>query len=281
MRLAGFETILCPVDFSELSGHALRQTAVLAACGHAKIVAVHAIWFEPPAYFTNSQVEDLNSQFADSLAGAERALAAFVRSALGDLAAAVETRVVEGVPADAILKLAAQVHAGAIAMGTHGRTGYNRWMLGSVAERVLRESPVPVLTVRSVPERPIRHILCPVDNTGVSREALSVAAGLARCFDATVTALHVGEPHGANPVPDLCAWIPAEERARCNIRELVRHGDAAAEIVQEAAEEPYDLLVLGAPRRKFFEGLVLGTTTLRAVRHAPCPVLTVGERPDR
>jgi nucleotide-binding universal stress UspA family protein len=279
MRLAGFETILCPVDFSELSGHALRQAALLAACDHAKIIAAHAIWFEAPAYFTEGQVEELNREFSDSLAEAERALAAFAGSALGDRAA--ETRVVEGMPADAILKLAAEVHAGAIVMGTHGRTGYNRWMLGSVAERVLRDSPAPVVTVRSEPERPIRHILCPVSDTDVSREALRVAAGLAGCFDATVTALHVSEPHGAHPVPDLCAWIPAEERDRCNIRELVRHGDAAAEIVQAASEDPYDLLVLGAPRRKFFEGLVLGTTTLRAVRHAPCPVLTVRERPDR
>ena len=105
MRLAGFETILCPVDFSELSGHALRQAALLAACGPAKIVAAHAIWFEAPAYFTEGQVEELTREFSDSLAAAERALAAFVRSALGDRATAVETRVVEGVPADAILKL--------------------------------------------------------------------------------------------------------------------------------------------------------------------------------
>jgi nucleotide-binding universal stress UspA family protein len=268
------------VDFSELSGHALRQAALLAACGHARIVATHAIWFEAPAYFTEGQVEQLRREFSDSLADAERALAAFVRSALGNQAAAVETRVVEGMPADAILKLAAEVHADAIVMGTHGRTGYNRWMLGSVAERVWRDSSAPVLTVLNEPERPIRHILCPVSDTDVSREALRVAAGLAGCFDATVTALHVIEPHGANPVPDLCAWIPAEERARCNIREVVRHGGAAAEIVQAASEEPYELLVMGSPRRKFFQGLVLGTTTLRTVRHAPCPVLKVGEKAD-
>ena len=185
MRPAGFETILCPVDLSELSGHALRQAALLAACDHAKIIAAHAIWFEAPAYFTEGRVEELKREFSDSLAEPGRALAAFVRSVLGDRAAAVETRVVEGLPADAILKLAAEVHAGAIVMGTHGRTGYNRWMLGSVAERVLRDSPAPVVTVRSEPERPIRRILCPVGDTDVSREALRVAAGLAACFEAT------------------------------------------------------------------------------------------------
>ena len=72
--------------------------------------------------------------------------------------------------------------------------------------------------------------------------------------------------------------MQAEERIRCNAREVERHGDAASEIVRLAAEESFDLLVLGAVRRTFFAGLVLGTTTIRAVRHAPCPVLTVGER---
>ena len=276
MQPAGFDTILCPVDFSELSGHALREAARLAACGAGRVVAAYANWFEPPAYFTEGRIEELKTEFRESVQAAESALKTFVESTLGDRAAMVETRVVEGLPADAIRKLVDQVHASVVVMGTHGRTGYNRWILGSVAERVLRESPVPVLTVRGAGERPIRHILCPVSDTSVSREALGIATSLAACFDATVTALHVNEPHARNPLPNLCAWIPAEDRARCNIRELVRHGDAAEEIVAVASEEPYDLIVLGAPRRRFFEGMVLGPTTLRVVRHSPCPVLTAG-----
>jgi nucleotide-binding universal stress UspA family protein len=172
--------------------------------------------------------------------------------------------------------LATQLNADLIVMGTHGRTGFNRWMLGSVAERVLRESPVPVLTVRSAPREPIHQILCPVHDTELSRRALGVAAGIGACFDASLTVLHVHEPAGNKPVRDLCSWIPAEERARCAIRELVLHGDAGEEIVRLATEEPCDMVVLGASRRRFFEGMVLGTTTLRTVRHAPCPVLTVG-----
>jgi len=100
--------------------------------------------------------------------------------------------------ADAILKLAAEVHAGAIVMGRM-QDGYNRWMLGSVAERVLRDSPVPVATVRSQPERPIRHILCPVSDTDVSRQALSVAADWPGVSMQPSPLFHVIEPHGANP----------------------------------------------------------------------------------
>jgi nucleotide-binding universal stress UspA family protein len=68
----------------------------------------------------------------------------------------------DALPADGILQLAALKNADLIVMGTHGRSGLNRWMLGSVAERVLRESPVPVLTVRSAPHETIRRVLCPV-----------------------------------------------------------------------------------------------------------------------
>jgi nucleotide-binding universal stress UspA family protein len=182
-------------------------------------------------------------------------------------------------PADGIRQLVALKNADLIVMGTHGRSGLNRWMLGSVAERVLRESPAPVLTVRSAPREPIRHVLCPVHDTELSRRALSFAAGISACFDASLTVLPVSEASGTRFVSDLCSWVPAEERSRCVIKELVRHGDPAEEIVKLAAEEPYDLVVLRAALQRFFDGMVMGTTTLRTVRHSPCPALTVGSGP--
>src|SRR5664279_5994385 len=96
-------------------------------------------------YFTESMIEDLQRQFSEAARDAKHSLASFVKSTLGEAAGAVEIRVVEGSPVDAIQEMAADVHADLIVMGTHGRTGLNRWMLGSVAERVLRQSPVPVL----------------------------------------------------------------------------------------------------------------------------------------
>jgi len=237
---------------------------------------MYANWFEAPPYFTSGRLNELQEEFRESLHLAEESLGAFVRSILGSISDAVQLRAMEALPADGIRQLAALKKADLIVMGTHGRSGLNRWMLGSVAERVLRESPVPVLTVRSAPHETIRRVLCPVHDTELSRRALTLAAGIGACFEASLTVLHVKEPSGANPVTDLCSWVPKEERARCDIRELVRHGDASEEIVRLATEEPSDMVVLGAPRRRFFDGMVLGTTTLRTVRHAPCPVLTVG-----
>jgi nucleotide-binding universal stress UspA family protein len=275
MDTPGFRTILCPVDFGELSAHALRHANLLAGCGNAKVIAIYANWFEAPAYFTAGRVEELQKQYRGAFAEAERSLRAFVDSTIGENAVNVETRVVEALPADGIRELAASTGADLIVMGTHGRSGFNRWMLGSVTERILRESPVPLLTVRAAPRGPVRRILSPIDGTEASRNAFRLAAGLGACFNAEITAAYVHEGGSAQSVPDLCNWIPAEAQQRCNIRELVRHGDPAEEIVALASEEAFDLLVIGAPHRRFFEGLVLGTTTLRAVRHAPCPVLTV------
>jgi len=143
--------------------------------------------------------------------------------------------VVDGLPADAILDLTESTHAGLVVMGTHGRTGFNHWMLGSVTERILRESPVPLLTVREAPTEPIRRILCPIDGTDISRHAFRLAAGLGACFGAVVTALYVSEGGSDQPPPDICDWIPAEERQRCRVRELVRHGDPAEEIIALAS----------------------------------------------
>lgn len=276
MRKDVNKAVLCPVDFSEVSSHALSYALQAGDCRHAPVTALHATWWEAPAYFTSARIAELQQEFHTAQIQAERSLRTFVDSALGPAGAQVATRTLEAFPADGILRVAGEINTGLIVMGTHGRSGWNRWMLGSVAERVLRESTIPVLTVRGALERPIRNILCPVSDTAESRRALEIASDLGGCFEATVTALHVHEAQASAPIANLCAWIPSEQRRQCHFQEFVRHGNAAEEIVRLASEGSYDLLVIGARHRRFFEGNVLGTTTLRAVRHALCPVLTVG-----
>ena len=102
MDTAGFKTILCPVDFGELSAHALRHASLLAGCGNAIITALYANWFEAPAYFTSGRVEELQKQYREAFVDAERSLKRFVETSLGEHAGTVETRVVEALPADGI-----------------------------------------------------------------------------------------------------------------------------------------------------------------------------------
>lgn len=277
--------ILVPVDFSELSGLALLYADALARCSGAQLTVLHASSFEAPPYFTQGQIEELQEKLRVVRSQAERDLRAFIEQTLGAAEAAAEVQVIEGRPAEVILRVVRQTGADLIAMGTHGRSGINRLMLGSVTERVLRETQVPVLTVRSeapVPSRPLHigNILCPVNNTAVARKALARAAEMAQCLGATLTVLHVHEPKAEDPIADLCAWVPSEQRRRCQIREVVRQGDAAREIIALARESECDLLVIGAQHRRFFDATVIGSTSVRVVRHAPCPVLTVVAAPE-
>ena len=275
MQTRRLETILVPIDFSDISADALRTAALMREhCGEGNLLAMYANWFDAPPYFTSGRLHELRQEFRESLSFVESSLKSFVESTLGT-ANGVEVRALEALPADGIRELALLKKPDLIVMGTHGRSGWNRWMLGSVAERVLRESAAPVLTVRSAPPGSIRRVLCPVHDTELSRRALMLAAAISACFAADLTVLHVVEPSGSNPVRDLCGWIPDAGRAQCAVREVLRHGDASEEIVRLANEEKFDLIVLGAPQRRFFEGMVLGTTTVRTVRHAACPVVTV------
>ncbi len=270
--------ILCPVDFSELSALALRYSAALAGCFGSRIAVLHASRFVPPPYFTPGQIARLKQELRESEHRAEAELREFIAATLGPQHLAIEARIVDELPVEAIRRVAAETQADLIALGTHGRSGINRLMLGSVAERVLRESRIPVLTVRGeAGTRPgaIRRILVPVNNTAVARKALEAAAELAQCLGATLSLLHVREPHPGRTIEDLCAWVPEAQRVRCQIEEVTREGEAAREIIAHASERSCDLLVIGAQHRRFLDSTVMGGTTLRVVRHAPCPVLTV------
>lgn len=279
MLATPFHNILAPVDFSELSAGSLRYAAAIARRSTAKLTLLYAHTFSPPPYFTGGELSELERQFRASFAEAERSLRQFAEATLGAGPGTSETHVVEGPPADTILAYASESGADLIVMGTHGRSGVNRWMLGSVAERVLRASEIPVLTVQ--PGRSaagpveIRHILCPVNDSLSARRALATATDLAASFEARVTVVHVQEEQAANSIADLCSWIAENRRATCDVREAVRKGEAAAEIISATAEADCDLAVIGAQHRAFFDTTVLGTTTVRVVRHARCPVLTI------
>ncbi|HWQ56263.1 MAG TPA: universal stress protein [Bryobacteraceae bacterium] len=257
-----YRHILAPVDFSPLSGLGLRWAGMLARCGNARLTVLYASPFDAPPYFTAARMAQMEVRHHEELREAEEQLRTFTTSVLGSDGPSTTIKVVEALPVDAIITVAEGTGADLIVMGTHGRSGFNRVMLGSVAERVLRQSSVPVLTVRGDVERPIqvRHILCPLDSSPAARSAMSMANGIAACTGANVTAVHVLEP-GAPPPP---AGV-----------QVVRQGNAAAEIVAASAELPCDLLVMGARRRRFYDATVIGTTTARVVRHASCPVLTV------
>lgn len=141
-------TILCPVDFSATSEEAARYAVGLAgAVGAERIVFLHV--FQPPIY----PLPEAAGALLD--ARAQKAIKDHFRRELDGLAGrhsghgiAVEAKLVEGFPHPAIVDTAADLEADMIVLATHGRTGLSHFLLGSVAEKVVRTSPIPVCTVR-------------------------------------------------------------------------------------------------------------------------------------
>lgn len=177
-------TILVPVDFGAASARALRVGQTLAARHRASVLALHAETLEVPPYFTHDQLKDVERQRAEMRTDAERYLDAFVR-AQAPLASSALT---DGPAAEAVLAMAARHDL--LIMGTHGRRGPTRWWMGSVAERVVRDSPAPVLVVREASEtEPAERVFArPVAVAGPAfgREALRYARRLADSFGGTV-----------------------------------------------------------------------------------------------
>jgi multidrug efflux pump subunit AcrB/nucleotide-binding universal stress UspA family protein len=135
--------ILVAVDFGEASVRALRLAQAIASRVGASVTALHAETIDVPPYFTHGQVSDVEQELTAERQDAEAYLASFV----AQHAPSATARVVEG-PAVPTLVSAATGHD-LLILGTHGRRGPTRWWMGSVAERVVRETPVPAIVIRA------------------------------------------------------------------------------------------------------------------------------------
>ena len=277
--------ILCPTDFSEPATLALRYGKKMVDGFGAKLIVLYANPFTPPPHFTSGQIDELVKSIEQSKGAAKGSLIQYVHEHIGE-SIEFEALVVENQTVPAIRQLAEEKKVDMIVMGTHGRSGFNRLMLGSVTEKILHETDLPVLTVREKknvkkpPDHLVRQVLCPINYTEVARKALEHAVSISKTFEAELLVLHVIE-FQSNDVREglehgrLCAWISDDVRSRCSLKEIVRQGDAAEKIVEVAQDEASDLIVLGAQHKRFSDTTVIGTTTVRVTRHAPCPVLTV------
>lgn len=268
--------ILAAIDDSDWSAPVLRVSGAVARRFGADLTVVHAESIEAPTYFTESAV----SALAEVLAGQRRAAEAWLRDTaalqLGNTP--FDTRLADGAPTEAVLAAARQLDTDLVVLGTHGRSGLNRLLLGSVAERVLRVCDRPVLTVRApMGHRPWEHgpqrILCPVNFTDVSQHALDWAQTLAARFEAELVLLTAVEDGDADAA--RASMAASCEATACRTRGVVREGEAASQILQAVDEEAADMIVIGARHRPFLETTILGTTSVRVGRHAPCPVLTI------
>lgn len=261
--------ILVGYDRSALSMTAWRHAAALAARYGASL---ELIYVEP--WRTEGSVPG-GGQFV--LPGLTPALAREIRAEIrAEVGEGPKITVTEGDPSACILKAALKNHADLIVVGTHGRRGLSRVLLGSVAEEVIRSSPLPVFVARG-PVEEIRSVLAPVHFTSYSDHGFAYAAAVATGLGAGLTALHVnGDPvWGGNPLMRLRRLVeslPAGLRARCEPR-VVLDEDVCRGIMRAATK--HDLVVLVAHKKSLLNDVFLGTTAEKLLRRSKKPLLVV------
>jgi nucleotide-binding universal stress UspA family protein len=295
--------VLCAVDFSEPSRHALDYAVALSRWHRATVTALYVHRLAIPVMsigpYTAGQAMQPMFLTAGERAHLSGALDRFVAS---DREAGTEVRTQLDEDFDvagAIVSRARELSATTIVVGTHGRTGVPRWLVGSIAERVVRTADGPVVTVpprapEAVPasERGVHRILCPVDFSDASRRALDRAATLAVASHAQLTVAHVVDllPDVPDmPMPDATALharrleegrqqladTVAAVADRCAAGARLLQGSPYRQIVQLASGLPADLIVMGVHGRGALDLAVLGSTTQQVIRHAPCAVMTL------
>lgn len=146
-----FKHVLVPTDFGEPSDRALAFAVTLAAKFESRLTLLHASWLPPSAYAA-PYAEGLYWPANEMAEGAKKELDAALKKAKVTYPKA-EGITVTGEPWQTILEVAKERGADLIVMGTHGRRGFSRLLLGSVAERIVRLAPIPVLTICGTAEQ--------------------------------------------------------------------------------------------------------------------------------
>lgn len=291
--------ILLPTDFSRCADQALTHAWKLAKQYDCELHILHAIVLHEDDphnaahHFQNideihSKIKKTASEMMDTNIEAHSGEVTVVKAQERGIA-----------PATVIMEYAKEHDIDLIVMGTHGRRGLEHFLLGSVAEEVVRLAQCPVMTIREEetekePEA-IEHILVPVDFSDPAKEALRYAVELAKTYQAKLQLLHVVEEavHPAFYVTgqsSIFEFIPdIKEKSRESLQNMLKEtvgndvdadffvveGRAARDITKFAKENDSDLIVISTHGLTGIEHLLVGSVTEKVVRMAPCPMFTV------
>ncbi|HET6613646.1 MAG TPA: universal stress protein [Kofleriaceae bacterium] len=301
--------IVVATDFSPQAELAMWQAADLARATGARLLLLHIVTMPELALGLEATLADSGlekeSLISAQLASAREQLAG-LETAVRERGIQVTSEVRDGFADTAIGDCATALGADLVVIGTHGRTGLKRFLLGSVAERVVRLSTESVLVARA-PAGPesARHgfarILVPTDFSDLAEAALTMSLSVATA-KARIDIVHAWQ------IPaSVTAYAPArvvdaafgglreqliadiEKRGKClvsrfsrpekSVRFFALEGSPAAAILAHLGDRRYDLVVMGAHGRRRMKRLIVGSVVERVIRHAPCSVLAVHRRP--
>jgi nucleotide-binding universal stress UspA family protein len=285
-----YEDILLPFDGSDGAAEALHHAAEIA---HWADATVHVLFV---ADTTRESVSLVETQVVDALVKEGKDIVEDAEKTLGTLGVEYDSDVVQGNPAPTVVEYADQYGHDLVVMPTHGREGVSRYLIGSVAEKVVRLSSLPVLTVRMQPDEqlqfPYENILIPTDGSTEAGSAAEHGLSLAASLDATVHVLSVvddaplgldvrstmmsreQEQMATETVDDLVA--DADRHGVTNTVRHIEHG-SPSEVIRDTIEaNDIDAVVMGTTGRRGTDRILLGSVAEKTVRTAPVPVITVG-----
>jgi nucleotide-binding universal stress UspA family protein len=291
--------ILVATDFSATASLVIERALDLARRHGSEIALVHVMQTDLPA-FASAEMIVVPPDYADRLRSASsdalEAEAARIRAA----GISVTTHLEHGIPAHRIIACADTIGADLILIGARGHTRFEHLLLGSVVESVVRNAHQPVLTIHPGDRRPVEPVgtlLFPTDLSTDSEVALAAAIHLlARRPQSRILLVHTfqlapsvvpftgfGEavpPYFVENAQEIAeaAAKPVVDRLRrrgFDVEAVVERGDPAEVVLALAARRSVDVIAIGTHPRSPLRRFLLGSTTLRVVEYASCPVLTV------
>lgn len=286
-----YRRILVASDYSEPSMTAIGVAAAWAKALDAELELVHAFL---PARYAREIMPGETDLPAKLKSAAVSELETLRKKCASDYPEAKLTALEAEHPATALCEHAEDVGADLLVIGTHGRTGLSRMLIGSVAENVVRHAKCDVLTVHPGAKAEVpTHLISATDFSPTAERGLAAAEHLSRAFGCHTTLLHVVDaslpalPVGAFADDDLTerkrhAWdalasLRAEQfQDRVDVATWVEVDPSPPDaVVRTAADRKADLIVMATHGRTGLASLLIGSVAERVVRHAQCPVLSV------
>lgn len=290
-----FNKILVPIDFSEYSERAFNYALALSGRFGSQLTLINidelfrSVYPEDGMQIYNleetvqKRVEFIQSQFQKYIQqAAEKNIAATYAIVRGD---SVSEKLLEHIT---------QNQYNMVVMGTHGRTGLKHVFLGSIAEKIVRLSPTPVLTIHECVDCfKVKKILVPIDFSAYSLQALEYAKSIANSLGSEITVIHVIErviypafyPEGYYPIVDFEPKLHGQildsidtflkQIPDFKADKVVTAGRPSDEIINYANNNPIDLIIMATRGLSGLQHLIVGSTAERIVRLSSIPVLTV------
>ncbi|MHC4268471.1 MAG: universal stress protein [Planctomycetota bacterium] len=296
MRFFANKRVLVATDFSEYSKVAFDICLGASRCMNAELYILHTIEKLPHDYrhlLSSNVHDDMKQKLEKEAVDKIRAMLPAERKDSDGIVPMVRF----GKPFLEIIKVAKEKNVDLLAIGTHGRGGVDRLILGGVAERIVRKADCPVMVIRSRKYVGFKRIVVPIDFSDCSRIALEYAAATARAHKSKLTILHVYEEAFIEPYINAAnsekeaneiireiekvneskydEFLKTVDLSEVEYEKLLIKGIPETDIVETAMEQKANLVVMGTHGRTGIKHILIGSTAEEVVRTVHCDTIIV------